>query len=133
MRVEVTSDPVERAGDPVEPADARGSVVSEVAQVSSTRSSPAQLDAPLAHGDLSLVMAKGLRRTGDFCWINMLTPAPAAARAFFAELLGWAYAEIPGVGHTILVDGHAVGGLFDLASPQTPAGTPPLIGVMVKV
>jgi len=77
-------------------------------------------------------MAKGLRRTGDFCWLNMLTPAPAAARAFFAELLGWTYTEIPGVGHTIQVGGLAVGGLFDRASPQTP-GTPPLIGVMVKV
>jgi predicted enzyme related to lactoylglutathione lyase len=78
-------------------------------------------------------MPKGPRAEGDFCWFNVLTPEPAEARAFFAELLGWAYDEIPGVGHTVLVGGHAVGGLLDLASPATPAGTPPLIGVMVKV
>ena len=37
------------------------------------------------------------------------------------------------MGHRIQVDGRDVGGLFDLASPNTPPGTPPLIGVMVKV
>ena len=33
-------------------------------------------------------MTTGVRRTGDFCWINMLTPNPAKAREFFAKLLG---------------------------------------------
>ena len=36
-------------------------------------------------------MATGIRRTGDFCWINMLTPNPAKAREFFAKLLDWTY------------------------------------------
>ena len=79
-----------------------------------------------------LVTAR-FREPGEFCWINILTPRPAEARAFFAQLLGWTYAEIPGMGHTIAVDGRAVGGLFDLASPQTPPGTPPLIGAMLLV
>src|SRR5580704_9792854 len=75
----------------------------------------------------------GTRRTGNFCWVNMLTPEPARARAFFGELLGWTYVELPGMGHTVEVGGRPIGGLFDLAGPGTPPGTPPLIGVMVKV
>jgi predicted enzyme related to lactoylglutathione lyase len=78
-------------------------------------------------------MTTGTRRANDFCWINMLTPRPAEARAFFTALLGWTYREIPGLGHMILVDGRDIGGLFDLEGPNTPPGTPPLIGVMVKV
>ena len=62
-----------------------------------------------------------------------VTPQPAKAREFFGKLLGWTYVEIPGIGHRIQVDGRDVGGIFDLASPNTPPGTPPLIGVMVKV
>lgn len=78
-------------------------------------------------------MTTGLRRTGDFCWFNMLTPQPAAAREFFAALLGWSYVEMPGVGHGVRVGGRDIGGLYDLASPLTPPGTPPMIGVMLKV
>lgn len=78
-------------------------------------------------------MATGVRRTHDFCWINILTPRPEEARAFFATLLGWEYAEIPGMGHLIELEGSRFGGIFDLASPNTPEGTPPGIGVMVKV
>jgi predicted enzyme related to lactoylglutathione lyase len=78
-------------------------------------------------------MTTGARKVGEFCWFNMLTPHPAEARAFFDELLGWTYEEIPGVGHVVQVGGRNVGGLFDLDGPRTPAGTPPLIGVMVKV
>jgi hypothetical protein len=75
----------------------------------------------------------GIRATSDFCWINMLTPEPGRAREFFGKLLDWTYVEIPGVGHRVQVGGRDVGGVFDLASPQTPPGTPPAIGVMVKV
>ncbi len=78
-------------------------------------------------------MTTQLRKPGEFCWINMLTPQPEAAREFFGELLRWEYAEMPGMGHVVKVGGRPIGGLFDLASPQTPPGTPPLIGVMVKV
>jgi hypothetical protein len=78
-------------------------------------------------------MTTGTRRPGEFCWINMLTPRPADARAFFGTLLGWTYTEMPGMGHAIQVGGRHVGGLFDLEGPNTPPGLPPLIGVMVKV
>jgi len=78
-------------------------------------------------------MPGGTRKTGEFCWINMLTPQPEEARAFFGQLLGWSYVELPGVGHVVKVAGHEIGGLFDLAGPNVPQRTPPLIGVMVKV
>jgi len=80
-----------------------------------------------------LAMTMGKRKTGEFCWINMLTPQPAQARTFFGKLLGWTYVEIPGLGHKVQVGGRDIGGLFDLEDPKTPPGTPPLIGVMVKV
>jgi predicted enzyme related to lactoylglutathione lyase len=78
-------------------------------------------------------MTTGTRKTGEFCWSNMLTPQPEQARAFFGQLLGWRYGEIPGLGHLVKVGGRDIGGVFDLAGPNTPPGTPPHIGVMVKV
>ena len=78
-------------------------------------------------------MTTGIRGTGEFCWINMLTPRPAEARGFFGTLLGWTYVEIPGMGHAVKVGGRDIGGLFDLDGPNTPKGTLPVIGVMVKV
>ena len=78
-------------------------------------------------------MAQGTRKTGEFCWINILAPRPDEERAFFGSLLGWTYSELPGIGHLIKVDGEEIGGFFDLEGPNTPPGTPPMIGVMVKV
>ncbi len=79
-------------------------------------------------------MTTRLRKTGEFCWVNILTPEPGKARAFFASLLGWTYTPLPGdMGHGIHVDGKRVGGIFDLAAPGTPPGTPPGIGVMIRV
>jgi len=77
-------------------------------------------------------MTTGLRLTGDFCWINMLTPNPEAARAFFSGLLRWNYTEMPGIGHAVQVGGKDIGGLFDVESPGRPTSRP-MIGVMVKV
>ena len=78
-------------------------------------------------------MTRGTRKSGQICWTNMLTPRTAEARAFFGEILGWTYAEIPSVGHLVRVCGRDIGGLFDVVSPQTPQGTAPVIGVMLKV
>ena len=78
-------------------------------------------------------MDTGLRKNGEFCWINMLTPRPAEAMEFFAAVLGWTYFEMPGIGHGMRVGGRDIGGLFDLEGPNTPPGLPPYIGVMVKV
>ena len=73
------------------------------------------------------------RKPGEFCWINVLTPDPAAARTFFTKLLGWSYADMGGMGDLIEVQGQNIGGLFDLKGPNVPPGTPPCIGVMIKV
>jgi predicted enzyme related to lactoylglutathione lyase len=78
-------------------------------------------------------MTTGIRKAGEFCWINMLTPQPAEAREFFGTLLGWTYTEMPGMGHAVLVGGRHIGGLFDLEGPNTPKGLTPHIGVMIKV
>jgi uncharacterized protein len=78
-------------------------------------------------------MTATTRKPGDFCWINLLTPQPRQACEFFGALLGWTYADIPGMGYLVKVGGTAIGGLFDTVSPRTPNGTPPEIGVMIKV
>jgi predicted enzyme related to lactoylglutathione lyase len=76
---------------------------------------------------------QGIRKDGDFCWINMITPQPKEAMAFFGEVLGWTYFDMGGIGHGIRVGESQVGGLFDKDAPQTPPGTKAHIGVMVKV
>jgi predicted enzyme related to lactoylglutathione lyase len=78
-------------------------------------------------------MTVGLRQPGDFCWINMLTPSPKASLDFYTAVLGWSFTEMPGMGYSINVGGTPVGGLFDVVSPRTPDGMPPVIGLMVKV
>ncbi len=78
-------------------------------------------------------MATRERTVGEFCWINILTPDPAAAQQFFASLFDWRYVEIPGMGHRMQVGGHDIGGMFDLNGPNTPPGTSPGIGVKVRV
>jgi len=78
-------------------------------------------------------MTTGTRKIGDFCWMNMLTAQPTEACAFFGTLLGWTYADMPGLGFLVKVGGREMGGLFDVAAPNTPKGTKPHIGVMVKV
>jgi pantothenate kinase type III len=78
-------------------------------------------------------MTTGTRKTGEFCWINMLTPQPAQTRVFFGKLLGWTFVEIPGLGHRAQVGGRDIGGLFDLEGHHTPPGTLPHIGGLVKV
>ncbi len=77
-------------------------------------------------------MTTRIRAAGEFCWINIITRDPSAAREFFTAVFDWGYVEMPGLGHRIQVDGHDIGGLWDLEGPQVPAGTAPGIGVMVK-
>ncbi|MDB4908738.1 MAG: 27 kDa antigen Cfp30B [Gemmatimonadetes bacterium] len=77
-------------------------------------------------------MAMEARKANEFCWINMLTPDPDGARAFFTEVLGWTYRDMPGMGHVIQAGGADMGGLFDLNGPNTPPGARAMIGVMVK-
>lgn len=79
-------------------------------------------------------MATGMRNAGEFCWINMITPDPDAARAFFGTLLGWTYVEISGMGWPPDAGGRARHRRSVRSrEPHAPPGTPPHIGVMVKV
>ncbi len=79
-------------------------------------------------------MATGVRKSGEFCWINMLTSNPTEAREFFSKLFGWTYKDMPEMGGGLInADGGDVGGLWDLDQPNMPPGTSPQIGVMVKV
>jgi len=80
-------------------------------------------------------MTVGIRKTHDFCWINVMSPDVGRARAFFGKLLGWSFGEMPDVpgGELIRVDGGVAGALMDLDAGTLPPGTPPAIGVLVKV
>lgn len=78
-------------------------------------------------------MSTEVRKAGDFCWINIVTPKPEEAKQFFAGLFGWTYGDLSGMGSSIKVDGNDIGGLFDLNAPTTPPGAKPVVGVMVKV
>ncbi|MDB5352035.1 MAG: hypothetical protein JWN86_3282 [Planctomycetota bacterium] len=78
-------------------------------------------------------MATGIRKVGEFCWVNILTSQPSEAMEFFATVLGWTFYEMPPFGHGVQVGGRDIGGLFDLNGPGCPPGLPPVIGVTVKV
>ena len=83
---------------------------------------------------VSSSVATGVRKPGEFCWFNMITPRPAEACEFFGALLGWTFTEVPGMyGYTAQVAGRNIGGLWDQNGPNTPKGTPAFIGVTVKV
>lgn len=54
---------------------------------------------------------------GEFCWYELMTSDPAAARAFYGAVVGWSAqdAGIPGLDYTILSVGDApVGGMMAL-------------------
>ena len=67
-------------------------------------------------------MSTSPRQTGDFCWINIIASQPEDEKNFFADLLGWTYGDLGGMGSWIKVDGSDIGGFFDLADPSPPPG-----------
>jgi uncharacterized protein len=91
------------------------------------------LNPPARHFSKRTDMATGIRKAGDFCWVNILTPQPPEAMEFFGKVLGWTFYEMPPYGHGVRVGGRDIGGLFDLNGQNCPPGLPPVIGVMVKV
>jgi predicted enzyme related to lactoylglutathione lyase len=77
---------------------------------------------------------KGFRKPGEFCWINVLTARPAEARGFFGELLRWTFTEMEKIpGYAIKLDGHDIGGLWDIDHPNTPKDAQPVLAPVVKV
>jgi hypothetical protein len=58
---------------------------------------------------------------GTFCWVDLSTPDPAAAKAFYGELLGWRHDDDP----IVRVDGHAVAAVVEQSSAERERGVPP--------
>jgi predicted enzyme related to lactoylglutathione lyase len=74
---------------------------------------------------------------GTFCWLEIMTPDPNAARKFYGELFGWTFKENPMPdGSTYLmpqVRNRDVGGLYKLGAEQAKQGTPPHVTTYVAV
>jgi len=66
---------------------------------------------------------------GKFCWIEIGTTDKAAARKFYTKLLGWGTKDMPagemGTYTMVTIDGHDVGGLWELPKEQREQGVPP--------
>jgi predicted enzyme related to lactoylglutathione lyase len=61
-------------------------------------------------------------RTGEFVWHDLITPDPAASRAFYGPLFGWTFEPGKGVepNYTIIKqDGYPIGGIVAIANPET--------------
>lgn len=65
--------------------------------------------------------------TGTFCWADLQTGDPAAARGFYAKILGWHFTDIPGsVPYAVAgVDAGMTAGLVELPAGAKAAGAPP--------
>jgi predicted enzyme related to lactoylglutathione lyase len=68
--------------------------------------------------------AGGNRLPGKVVWHDLLTDTPAASRAFYAELFGWQFENIPlpGVNYTLIRhQGEVIGGMVDQTRLPTEA------------
>jgi uncharacterized protein len=60
--------------------------------------------------------------TGEFVWHDLITPDPAASRAFYGSLFGWTFESGKGVepNYTIIKqDGYPIGGIVAITNPAT--------------
>ena len=63
-----------------------------------------------------------------FVWYELMTTDPAAARAFYTQVVGWQTADagMPGMDYTLLsAASHQIGGLMALPPEASAAGVPP--------
>lgn len=74
-------------------------------------------------------MDDAIWRPGEFCWFELNTTEPEAAKAFYGRLFGWTFrdeAAPDGSAHSIAFLGDKpVGGLHRMGEPQRAAGVPP--------
>jgi predicted enzyme related to lactoylglutathione lyase len=80
-------------------------------------------------------MSDVFKTHGAFSWLELLTTDPAAAKAFYADLLGWEVEDdAMGMGgyQVVKVGGQAVGGMMEMPA-EAPPGIPPHWGVYVTV
>jgi len=68
-------------------------------------------------------------KPGTFCWVELGTTQPEAAKNFYKELFGWDYFDTeagPNMIYTIIkLNGKEVGGLYELGDNMLVAGVPP--------
>jgi predicted enzyme related to lactoylglutathione lyase len=79
-------------------------------------------------------MDESLLQNGMFSWNELVTTDAEAARLFYAQLLGWEYAEFPMEGMTYAVvkaNGQEIGGIMNM--PPRTAGIPSHWGVYITV
>ncbi|HEY3357638.1 MAG TPA: VOC family protein [Polyangia bacterium] len=74
---------------------------------------------------------------GTFCWIELMTSDPAAAKKFYGDILGWTGEDAPmpdGSSYTMLkLGGDDVGGLYQLGAEMKKMGVPPNWSAYVAV
>jgi len=74
---------------------------------------------------------------GSFCWIELATTDPAAAKTFYSSLFGWNHNDIPmgpDGSYTIFqLDGRAAGAAFGMDEAMRSQGVPPHWGLYVAV
>ena len=68
-------------------------------------------------------------RPGTFCWVELATTDPAAAKNFYTQLFGWDYEDKPmgpeGAYTMLRLDEKEVGGLYELMPDLKAQGIPP--------
>lgn len=66
---------------------------------------------------------------GTFCWVDLATTDPDAAKAFYGALFGWTAADMPtgdgGIYTMLRLDGDDVAGLAELDAGRRAQGVPP--------
>jgi len=60
-------------------------------------------------------------RSGTFCWVDLSTPDPEAAKAFYAELFGWSCDRHP----IARLEGEAVAAIVEQDAAESGRGVPP--------
>lgn len=65
--------------------------------------------------------------SGTFCWADLQTTDPAAARAFYAKVLGWNFTDVPGsMPYAVAsVEAGMTAGVMDLPAQARAVGAPP--------
>jgi hypothetical protein len=71
-----------------------------------------------------------------FCWVDLSTTDPAAAKAFYGGLFGWGFEDVPtdvGVPYTMCrIEGKNVAGLSAMPPDMQAQGVPPMWSSYVK-
>lgn len=74
---------------------------------------------------------------GTFCWVDLATTDPAAAKRFYTQLFGWSFTDMPAgpdmVYSMSYLDGKDVAALSELRQDQRDQGVPPHWGSYVSV